>query len=61
MNSKKKIYNVKRFRGKWIAWYEGKIVASGKTIDEVEKKVRNKKGKVTYEVIPKRGYENLIV
>jgi len=27
----------------------------------VEKKVGNKKGKVTYEIIPKRGYENLIV
>ncbi len=61
MNNKKKIDNVKKFRGKWIAWYEGKIIASGKTIDEVEKKVRNKKGKVTYEIIPKRGYENLIV
>lgn len=61
MNNKKKINDVKKFRGKWVAWCEDKIIASGKTIEEVEKKVRNKKGKVTYEIIPKRGYENLIV
>lgn len=61
MNNKKKSYDVKKYRGKWVAWYKDKIIASGKTIDEVEKKIGNKKGKVIYEIIPKRGYENLIV
>ncbi|MBA7672902.1 hypothetical protein ES703_81089 [subsurface metagenome] len=61
MNNKKKIKDVREYRGKWVAWYKGKIIASGKTIQEVENKLGDKKGKVTYEVIPKRGYENLIV
>jgi len=46
-----KIKNAKKYRGKVVAYYKGKILASGDTIQEVDKKIGNKK--VMYITIPK--------
>lgn len=65
MKKKEKIYkisNVKKYRGKWIAWHDYKIIASGKTLKEVKKKVKDKirdKDKVIYESISK--HEGMLV
>lgn len=65
MKEKEKIYkisNVKKYRGKWIAWYDYKIIAYGKTLDEVIKKAEDKiedKDEIVYEIIPK--HEMLVV
>jgi len=45
----------KKYRGKVVAWHKGKIIASGKTLDEVEKKVGDKR-KVFYGIVPKEDY-----
>jgi len=58
MNKKEtyNIKNVKKYMGEWIAWYKGKIITSGKTLDEVEKKAGDKKRKVFYGQVPKEDY-----
>lgn len=51
---KKETFNIKnldKYRGKIVAWYKGKIIAYGKSYEEVERKVGDKKDKVTYESI----------
>lgn len=59
---KKEIYKYnqikidKKYRGKVVAYYKGKIIASGKTLDEVEKKVSDKKRKIFYGIVPKENY-----
>jgi len=45
----------KKYRGKVVAYYKGKIIASGKTLDEVEKEVGDKR-KVFYGRVPKEDY-----
>lgn len=53
------IDNLDKYRGKWVAWYEGKIIASSKTLKQLEKKVGDKKDKVTYESISK--HEGMLI
>lgn len=56
---KKEIFNINnldKYMGKIVAYYKGKIIASGKTLDEVEKKVGGKKRKVFYGQVPKEDY-----
>jgi hypothetical protein len=57
---KKEIYKFnqikidKKYRGKVVAYYKGKIIASGDTIQEVDKKIGKKK--VMYIAVPKHDF-----
>jgi len=53
------INNLDEYRGKIVAWHKGKIIAYGKSYEEVERKVGDKKDKVTYESISK--YEGMLI
>lgn len=65
MKKKEKIYkisNVKKYRGKWIAWYDYKIIAHGNSLEEVIKKAEDKikdKDEIAYESISK--HEGMLV